>query len=86
MKGFDPTEYQTTQVLPTRTRARAHTCTHTAISLSTSLPVQVFYPSTDGTQIPMFIVHKKGLQLDGSHPAFLYGYGGFNISITPSYR
>uniref|UniRef100_A0A8C9SQT0 Prolyl endopeptidase n=1 Tax=Scleropages formosus TaxID=113540 RepID=A0A8C9SQT0_SCLFO len=58
VKGFDPTEYQTTQV---------------------------FYPSADGTQIPMFIVHKKGIKLDGSHPAFLYGYGGFNISITPSY-
>ncbi|XP_067841055.1 prolyl endopeptidase-like [Heptranchias perlo] len=47
--------------------------------------VQVFYPSRDGTQIPMFIVHKKGIKLDKSHPAFLYGYGGFNISLTPSY-
>lgn len=44
---------------------------------------QVFYTSKDGTRIPMFIVHKKGLKLDGKNPAYLYGYGGFNASLTP---
>jgi len=44
---------------------------------------QVFYPSKDGTQVSMFIVHKKGLKLDGSNPTYLYGYGGFNVSLTP---
>lgn len=46
---------------------------------------QVFYPSKDGTSIPMFLVHKKGLKLDASHPTYLYAYGGFNISLTPSF-
>ncbi len=47
---------------------------------------QVFYRSKDGTSIPMFITHKKGLSLDGQNPTILYGYGGFNIPITPRFR
>jgi prolyl oligopeptidase len=47
---------------------------------------QVWYPSKDGTRIPMFLIHRKGLRPDGQTPTILYGYGGFNVSITPHFN
>ena len=49
------------------------------------ITTQVFYPSKDGTEIPMFITHKKGIKMDGSNPCLLYGYGGFDISYKPNF-
>ncbi|MGD1940354.1 MAG: prolyl oligopeptidase family protein [Leptolyngbyaceae cyanobacterium] len=47
---------------------------------------QVFYPSSDGTQIPMFLIHQKGLKFNGDTPTYLYGYGGFEISLVPGFN
>ena len=57
----------------------------TAFDLSDLVSEQVFFESKDGTRIPMFLTHKKNLALDGSNPVYLYGYGGFNISLTPGF-
>lgn len=47
---------------------------------------QIMYPSKDGTMIPMFLTHRKGIELNGQHPVLLNGYGGFNISLTPAFN
>ena len=47
---------------------------------------QIFYPSKDGTKVPMFLVHKKSLVKNGKNPTMLYAYGGFNVNIQPDYN
>jgi prolyl oligopeptidase len=55
------------------------------VDLSRYVVKQVFYPSRDGTRVSMFLVHRKGLRKSGRNPALLYGYGGFNVSLTPEF-
>ncbi len=57
----------------------------TALDTSALVTRQVFYTSKDGTRVPMFIVHREGLELDGANPTMLYGYGGFRISMQPGW-
>lgn len=56
-----------------------------AVDLDAFETRQVWFESKDGTKVPMFVIHKKGLSLDGSNPTILYGYGGFDQSITPTF-
>ncbi len=55
------------------------------VDLDEFVTEQVFYPSKDGTKIPMFLTYRKGLKRDGNNPVYLYGYGGFNVSLTPGF-
>jgi prolyl oligopeptidase len=57
-----------------------------SVDVSAFETTQVFYTSKDGTRVPMFLTHKKGLPLDGQNPVILYGYGGFNVSLSPSFN
>ncbi len=64
-----------------------HRVRESSVSVDTGSYVtrQVFFPSDDGTRVPMYLVHRRGLRLDGRQPTVLYGYGGFNISLLPRY-
>ncbi|HEX5725558.1 MAG TPA: prolyl oligopeptidase family serine peptidase [Longimicrobiaceae bacterium] len=66
-------------------RSAVHWAPQVAFDPSRYETRQVFYQSKDGTRVPMIITHRKGLQLDGTNPTLLYGYGGFNVSLTPGY-
>jgi prolyl oligopeptidase len=81
---FPPTIYRYDLATAKSTLFRAAEIPHfNAADYETS---QVFYPSKDGTKIPMFLVHKRGLKMDGSNPTLLYGYGGFNITLSPGFN
>lgn len=65
------------------------TCYHTpqvAYDAAQYTTEQLFFESSDGEHVPMFVSHRRGLRLDGSNPCYLYGYGGFQINITPAFK
>ena len=79
---FPPTIYKYDIATRTSSLFRAPEVDFKATGYETK---QVFYPSKDGTKIPMFITHKKGLKLNGDNPTLLYAYGGFDIGLTPAF-
>jgi len=79
-----PPEVRATSIKTGATRV--HSKSEVPVDPSLYSVEQVEYPSKDGTPISMFIVHKKGLEKTGDHPTLLWGYGGFNVSITPTFR
>lgn len=83
-EGFtDPGKIYRYQTEPQRTTLWYNT--KVPADLNQYITKQVVYTSADGTEVPMFLVHHKDIQLDGTNPTLLYGYGGFNISLTPEY-
>ncbi len=70
---------------PETLESQVYAAPKTAFDLSDFITEQVFFPSKDGTRIPMFLTYRKGLEKDGSNPVYLYGYGGFDISLNPSF-
>ncbi len=66
-------------------KSSLYASSNNAFDLSDLVTEQIFFSSKDGTKVPMFVVHKKGLKMDGNNPVLLYGYGGFDISLTPSF-
>lgn len=67
-------------------QSRLHWAPRIAFDFGAYETTRVFYPSRDGTLIPLFLTHRKGLELDGTNPTLLYGYGGFNVSLNPGFR
>lgn len=81
--NFPPTIYK--YDIPSRKSSVFRTVDIPGFKPSAFQVKRVFYKSKDGTSVPMFIVHKKGLKLNGNNPTILYGYGGFNVTTSPSF-
>ncbi len=71
--------------IPTGRMTRYH-APQVAYNASEYVTEQIFFTSTDGVRVPMFVSHRKGLALDGQNPCYLYGYGGFQINLTPAFK